>query len=249
MGIKLSKDKELISNIKTKPEDNEKGAYDNKIIWLTILFMLIIACVGVNMARANTIEKYENEIIHNTNRVDYLEELKNQLHVTAELLRDNPDVNNGLDATLGEKWVECDVQQKSLKSKNADLSEKIRKLKLKKKTGNIVKAQSINTQQTSQGSGKLIGNFTITHYCPCSTCNGSYGNKTASGTTVTPYRTIAVDPRVIPLGSKVIINGKVYFAEDTGGAIKGNKIDMCVSSHSEAYALGVSRNVPVYIAG
>ena len=47
--------------------------------------------------------------------------------------------------------------------------------------------------------------------------------------------TIAVDPRVIPLGSKVIIkfeepelqkyNG-IYTARDTGGAIKGNKIDL-----------------------
>ena len=64
---------------------------------------------------------------------------------------------------------------------------------------------------------------------------------------MTPYRTIAVDPKVIPLGSRVEINGQIYIAEDTGGAIKGNRIDMCVSSHAEAYRRGVLYNVPVHI--
>lgn len=85
-----------------------------------------------------------------------------------------------------------------------------------------------------------LGNFKITHYCPCAICNGSYAGKpTALGTTLTPYRTIAVDPRVIPLGTHVIINGQEYIAEDTGGAIKGNRIDLCVATHSEALAKGV----------
>lgn len=85
-----------------------------------------------------------------------------------------------------------------------------------------------------------LGTFKITHYCPCAICNGSYAGKpTALGTTLTPYRTIAVDPRVIPLGTHVIINGQEYIAEDTGGAIKGNRIDLCVATHSEALAKGV----------
>ena len=85
-----------------------------------------------------------------------------------------------------------------------------------------------------------LGTFKITHYCPCSICNGPYtGGPTALGTTLTPYRTIAVDPRVIPLGTHVEINGHEYIAEDTGGAIKGHKIDLCVATHSEAQAKGV----------
>ena len=48
-------------------------------------------------------------------------------------------------------------------------------------------------------------------------------------------------------GSRVEINGQIYIAEDTGGAIKGNRIDMCVSSHAEAYRRGVLYNVPVHI--
>lgn len=77
----------------------------------------------------------------------------------------------------------------------------------------------------------------ITHYCSCAICNGSSSGLTAMGTKLKPYHTIAVDKSVIPLGSTVIINGQEYRAEDTG--VSGNTIDVCVSSHSEAYDKGV----------
>lgn len=93
---------------------------------------------------------------------------------------------------------------------------------------------------TPPSGGTSLGVFKITHYCPCSLCCGEYSNGiTASGTTAQAGRTIAVDPSLIPLGSSVIINGHTYVAEDTGGAIKGNRIDIFVSSHSEALASGV----------
>lgn len=95
---------------------------------------------------------------------------------------------------------------------------------------------------------KYLGNFTITHYCNCRECCGSWaGGNTASGTVPTAGRTIAVDPSVIPLGTRVIINGQVYVAEDTGGAIKGNKIDIYVSSHNLTWAYG-TYSADVYLA-
>ena len=57
--------------------------------------------------------------------------------------------------------------------------------------------------------------------------------------TATTNRTIAVDPTVIPYGSKVVINGQVYVAEDCGGAIKNNRIDIYMGSHAEALNSGV----------
>ncbi|CAH2215142.1 3D domain-containing protein [Tepidibacter aestuarii] len=73
-----------------------------------------------------------------------------------------------------------------------------------------------------------------------------YG-KTYMGTTV---RTgvIAVDPKVIPLGSKVYIPklGMTCVAEDIGGAIKGNKIDIYMSSLSKANAFG-RKKLQVYV--
>lgn len=84
-----------------------------------------------------------------------------------------------------------------------------------------------------------LGSFKITHYCPCFFCCGAWGANTATGTVPMPGRTIAVDPSVIPLGSKVEINGHVYIAEDTGGAIRGNKIDIFVADHNTALNAGV----------
>ena len=80
----------------------------------------------------------------------------------------------------------------------------------------------------------------------------SEGGTTASGL---PCRVgvVAVDPRVIPLGTKVYVetaDGKYIYgtaiAADTGGAIKGNKIDLCVHTRAEAYRFG-RRTVNVYI--
>lgn len=93
-----------------------------------------------------------------------------------------------------------------------------------------------------------LGEYKITHYCPCEECCGKTDGITYTGTTATEGRTIAVDPAVIPLGSEVNINGQVYIAEDIGGAIKGNRIDVFVNSHEEALELGVDY-APVYMEG
>ena len=100
-----------------------------------------------------------------------------------------------------------------------------------------------------------IGTFSNTFYCPCYRCNGNSHGITASGEPLTPYLSVAVDKRVIPLGTKLYIefenstskslNG-YYMAHDTGGAVRGNKIDICVGSHSEAYKYGVGK-CKVYI--
>lgn len=107
------------------------------------------------------------------------------------------------------------------------------------------------SRSTDYAYGSLIGEFTITHYCTEKyphICNAGPPYKTAMGTDVKPNYTIAVDPKIIPLGSKVIIDGDEYVAEDTGGAIKGYHIDVAVSTHAEAMKLGTQKNVQVYWA-
>lgn len=87
---------------------------------------------------------------------------------------------------------------------------------------------------------KNLGRFKISHYC-CEKYKhicGTGSGKTATGLDVRPGM-ISVDPSVIPLGSTILINGAEYVAEDTGGMIKGKKIDMAVSTHQEALDLGV----------
>ncbi len=58
---------------------------------------------------------------------------------------------------------------------------------------------------------------------------------------------MAVDPRVIPLGTKVYVeNYGPALAADTGGSIKGNRVDIFVDSHQEAVSWG-RRRVRVYV--
>ena len=88
--------------------------------------------------------------------------------------------------------------------------------------------------------GDLLGNFKLTYYCACELCCDVETGITATGTPVIEGQTIAVDPNVIPYGTQVIINGHVFTAEDCGGAIKGNRIDIYVNDHNKANALGVN---------
>lgn len=85
-----------------------------------------------------------------------------------------------------------------------------------------------------------LGEFEVTAYCPCSSCCDEWADGlTYTETVATEGRTIAVDPEVIPLGSTVEIDGVEYIAEDIGGAVKGNHIDMFFSSHEDALTWGV----------
>lgn len=87
------------------------------------------------------------------------------------------------------------------------------------------------------GVYRYVGECTVTYYCPCQQCCGSYADGlTATGLPAGPG-IVAVDPSVVPLGSTVIIDGQKYLAADTG--VTGNCIDICVTDHAEALELGV----------
>lgn len=89
-----------------------------------------------------------------------------------------------------------------------------------------------------------LGQFKTTAYCPCAKCNGKW-TTTATGVEFQENHTVAVDPRVIPLNTTLVINGQEYVAEDTGGAIKGKKIDIFYPTHQIAREYGV-QHVEVY---
>lgn len=109
-------------------------------------------------------------------------------------------------------------------------------------------------------SAELIGTFETTFYCAgfgpgCPTCGAN--GITATGTKCSPlgndWVTIAVDPRVIPYGTKlkIVMGDEIIYgiAEDTGGFAQGlhkqKKIDICTANHEEALQMGV-RATEVY---
>ena len=91
-----------------------------------------------------------------------------------------------------------------------------------------------------------IGEFKLTAYCSCEICCGIWANNRpngivygAIGEELKEGYSIAVDPSVIPYKTEVIINGNVYKAQDCGGAIKGNRIDVYFEDHNDALEFGV----------
>lgn len=103
------------------------------------------------------------------------------------------------------------------------------------------------TQQPETASKwESIGEFKLTAYCPCEKCCGIWAKNrpngivyTANGAEAEAGKTIAVDPDVIPYGTEVKIGDHTYIAQDSGSAIKGNKIDVYYDDHSAALAHGV----------
>lgn len=114
----------------------------------------------------------------------------------------------------------------------------------------VVEDKLFGEDKPAEGSAELtigepLGEFKLTAYCPCSRCCGKWANGiTSTGTTATEGRTIAVDPAVIPYGSTVTIyfadgTSHTYTAEDCGGAIKENRIDVFFADHQAAREFGV----------
>lgn len=113
----------------------------------------------------------------------------------------------------------------------------------------VVETREVVEPATEEPTEEVIdlGEFRITAYCACPVCCGEWADGiTYTGTVATEGRTIAVDPGVIPLGSVVEINGAEYVAEDIGGAIKGNRLDIYFSDHNDALVWGV-QDLEVYL--
>ena len=85
-----------------------------------------------------------------------------------------------------------------------------------------------------------LGTFKTTGYCNCRKCAGKWaGGPTKTGVMPVAGETVAVDPRVIPLGSMVMIDGAIRWAQDTG--VNGRHIDVYYDSHGVAWDHGVKR--------
>lgn len=109
---------------------------------------------------------------------------------------------------------------------------------LQQKIGNPAEIQNKNMVS--------LGTFRLTAYCPCRICSEGWGRRTSSGALATAGHTVAVDPRVIPIGSHLLINGQEYVAEDIGGAVKGNHIDIYFNTHAETRQHGTT-NAEVFL--
>lgn len=104
--------------------------------------------------------------------------------------------------------------------------------------GNLRPQPEIGSPVIQQAEMFIVTAYTHTARPGVADINGTGDGITASGLRVRKGL-VAVDPRVIPLGTKVKVEGiGILLAADTGGAIKGNRLDIFLESHAEAIAFG-----------
>ena len=135
------------------------------------------------------------------------------------------------------------VEQKNDSAVKEEKSEEAVSNNTQNNTQNNTSNESSKTEETTSSnnnSGRLM------------TVNASaYSGHTITATGTTPkWGTIAVDPSVIPYGTKVYIPkfDMVFTAEDCGGAIKGNKIDIFMNSEADCVNFG-RQNIEIQILG
>ncbi len=95
------------------------------------------------------------------------------------------------------------------------------------------------------------GEFKVTAYCSCVKCcdiwsaehpsrlGTDFQQLTSSGTVPVANHTVAADTDVFPYGTQIVIDGRMYTVEDTGGAMQGKTLDIYFDSHELAVEHGV----------
>ncbi|WP_163969421.1 LysM peptidoglycan-binding and 3D domain-containing protein [Oceanobacillus halotolerans] len=166
---------------------------------------------------------------------DTLSEIGKDFNVSVEELKEWNDLKSDL-IVIG--------QALTIKDTDQDVKEAVRASNQEPSTnGRNTTSTKANNEDPS---GKTITVSATAYTADCDGCSGI----TATGVNLNNNpnaKVIAVDPNVIPLGSEVYVEGYGYAtAADVGGAIKGNKIDLHVSTKKEAFEWGV-RTVDVTI--
>ena len=116
--------------------------------------------------------------------------------------------------------------------------------------------QDLSSQLTSvqfdvealkQNQVAYIGKYKITYYCACKQCCGKTNGITASGAKVQEGVTVAADTSKLPFGTNIYISGIGWrTVQDRGGAIKGNRLDIYISSHNDPMPYNV-QNLDVWV--
>lgn len=154
---------------------------------------------------------------------------------------------NDLDSSLIVVGQELEIKNAKVAKEEAVSSQpKTTNTSQQEQTGSSKEKSTESSKSNDTPEGKTITVSATAYTAKCDGCSGV--TSTGVDLNANPNaKVIAVDPSVIPLGSKVYVEGYGYAtAADVGGAINGNKIDVHVPSKSEAVNWGV-RTVNVTI--
>ena len=215
-----------------------------KIFILTTSLALLIFGINEFYAQASVLNKSAQKVVN----VSYLD--KNDISSNTNIYEYNNDIttdniNDNTRSVANENIInDINISNKNLEEEKAK---------------EIEESSSKEDESTSESleDSECVANTTndeTTNYKAVYTMvSTAYTGDTITYTGTTPVRdpngisTIAVDPSIIPLGSKVYIPGYgMAIAADTGGAIKGNKIDLFLNSENDCINWGV-QTVSLYI--
>ena len=153
-----------------------------------------------------------------------------------EIIYEYQKQNAVLEKIVDEEEEIIMLQTKQIDVLQQKLSDAENTIKEQEKTIQKIKQEEVQKKTLEDADkGTYLGNFNLSFYSKEQFPNSS----TSTGVMPQVGVTVAVDPKVIPLGTKIHIEGLgVRIAQDTGGAIKGNKLDVFVATTAEAYQMG-----------
>ena len=232
----------------------------------TVLATIAVAFLGISgmttsTAKADewvarTTDEVKDEIVHNDEGVqEYTVKYGDTLSVIAEamdvsldaLIRVNDIQNANLIYAGTTIKFSSDKQEVVVKTEEEEHTYKVEdntevvEVKAVEPTPQTATSQEVQTTTTTQAAPASTEGYTLTVEATAySYAEAGLSSYTADGTNlVNDPMVIAVDPRVIPLGTMVEIPGYgVFRAADTGGAIVGNKIDVHFPTVAQTYNFG-----------
>ncbi|WP_099159300.1 3D domain-containing protein [Virgibacillus ndiopensis] len=202
--------------------------------------------IDINELKTTVIHPKQKLFINETYMVekdDTLIDIGKKFDVTVEDIKEWNDLESNL-IVIGQ---EIEIKGKNVVQKDKP-SNKIAKKSNKNESANTQKTSTkeSKSQEDDSPEGKTISVKATAYTADCDGCSGV----TSTGVNLNENpnaKVIAVDPNVIPLGSKVYVEGYGYAtAADIGGGINGNEIDIHVPTKDDAYNWGV-RTVDVTI--
>ncbi|CAI9389762.1 hypothetical protein BACSP_02605 [Bacillus sp. T2.9-1] len=197
-------------------------------------------------------EKVKEETVVNIKRIEKVTDVVEQPINFAVITQKDDNLPAGTEKIL-KKGTEGLVSKKYevTKENGKEISRKLlSETTVKEKQDKIVsvgtKGDVIQLASRGEESGKEVYVNSTAYTASCNGCSG----RTATGIDLKANpnaKVIAVDPSFIPLGTKVYVEGYGYaVAGDTGGSVKGQKIDVFFSTKAEAYRWG-NRQVKIKI--
>lgn len=202
------------------------------LLFLCSVFIPALVVIGLSYGIGGVVTLVEenNELRENVTKIETDNKF---LKARIDGLKGMVDERDIIIDTLEQTKVKQSSRIQEIESINLQLNEDLKKLKEEK--------AKVVSSMPSRGepSGK---SFYVEASAYTALCNEGCTGITATGIDLRKNRdakVIAVDPRIIPLGTKVHVEGYGYaIAGDTGGAIKGYKIDLHVPTNQEAIQWG-----------